>query len=315
MKSTLFALFFAFLLIGCGSLNGLSPYASPDAYKTSKEFDNKYNQYLEDDETKIRTWYHYVQTVNADGVYKMRSFFDKPLTLIAEETYQTQLFKVRQGASKTWWDNGFKKAEGTYRNNKMEGFFKNYYRKNGKRSSEGKYVNDKKEGDWKFYDSKGRLLQEIIYKNGKAEGNFIVYDTLGNVFKKGVYKDDEIVSEEFTNPENKKDNNLSLIDEYVIVNKMPEFPGGQQKMLEFIYSRVKYPNDAKQYDIQGLCVVSFTIEKDGSLTDIEAVRGLCSSIRTEAIRIVKEMPKWEPGYQNGEAVKVHYNLPIRFKLQ
>lgn len=111
--------------------------------------------------------------------------------------------------------------------------------------------------------------------------------------------------------------NSEEIDEdiYVLVEEMPEFPGGQDAMLEFLYSRIIYPKIARENGIEGLVVISFIIFHDGSILNAEIKRdpggGYCGE---EAKRIVETMPNWEPGKQDGKPVSVAYNLPVRFQL-
>ena len=88
----------------------------------------------------------------------------------------------------------------------------------------------------------------------------------------------------------------------------------QQKLLEFIYSNIKYPQLAKETRIEGVVVVQFVVEKDGSITDVKVVRDIGGGCGEEAMRVVKMMPKWIPGKQRGRPVRVLFNLPIRFQL-
>lgn len=102
---------------------------------------------------------------------------------------------------------------------------------------------------------------------------------------------------------------------FVMVEKMPEFPCGLQAILDFIAKTLQYPQIAKENGIEGRVVCSFIVEKDGSLSDINIVRGVDPSLDKEALRIIGEMPKWNPGTQRGKAVKVKYTVPINFSLQ
>ena len=102
---------------------------------------------------------------------------------------------------------------------------------------------------------------------------------------------------------------------FIIVENMPTFPGGEKKMLEYVAKNVKYPQLAKEVGTQGRVFVSFVVEKDGSITNVTILRGIGSGCDEEAMRVVKSMPKWNPGLQCGRAVRVSCNLPINFKLQ
>ena len=103
---------------------------------------------------------------------------------------------------------------------------------------------------------------------------------------------------------------------FVVVESMPEFPGGAAAMYKFLGENVKYPVIAQENGIQGRVICQFTVNKDGSLVDIEVVKtGGDPSLDKEAIRVIKSMPKWNPGKQRGKPVRVKYTIPVNFKLQ
>jgi protein TonB len=96
---------------------------------------------------------------------------------------------------------------------------------------------------------------------------------------------------------------------------MPEFPGGAAAMNNFIVSNLRYPLLAQENGIQGRVYCQFVVNTDGSITDVNIVRGVEASLHAESVRLVKSMPKWTPGREGGKAVRCRFNLPIRFKLQ
>lgn len=103
---------------------------------------------------------------------------------------------------------------------------------------------------------------------------------------------------------------------FVIVESMPEFPGGQQALFKYLSENVKYPVIAQENGIQGRVICQFVVNKDGSIVDVEVVRsGGDPSLDKEAIRVIKSMPKWKPGKQRGKPVRVKYTVPVNFKLQ
>jgi len=101
---------------------------------------------------------------------------------------------------------------------------------------------------------------------------------------------------------------------YRVVEQMPEFPGGEDSMMKFIQRNIMYPDVERESDIQGRVVVGFVVNEDGSLSDIQVKKGVSSGIDKEALRVVKLMPKFMPGKQQGKAVRVQFMLPILFKL-
>jgi protein TonB len=102
---------------------------------------------------------------------------------------------------------------------------------------------------------------------------------------------------------------------FTIVEEMPSFPGGEEKMMEYIAKNIKYPPVARENGITGRVYVNFYIDKDGKVQNVKIVRPIGGGCDEEALRVVKSMPTWKPGKQNGRAVNVNYNLPINFTLK
>ena len=112
--------------------------------------------------------------------------------------------------------------------------------------------------------------------------------------------------------QNKKTSNDKVFEK---VEDMPVFPGGEQAMMEFVAKNVQYPKEAMEKEISGRVLVGFIVEKDGSISETEVVKGIGGGCDEEAVRVVKAMPKWKPGKQDGKPVRVHFILPLTFKLQ
>ena len=102
---------------------------------------------------------------------------------------------------------------------------------------------------------------------------------------------------------------------FVAVEQMAEFPGGQAALMKWLSQNIRYPEAAQQNDIQGRVVVKFVVEKDGSIGQATIAKGVDKDLDREALRVVKKMPKWQPGKNNGVAVRSYFNLPVTFKLQ
>ena len=102
---------------------------------------------------------------------------------------------------------------------------------------------------------------------------------------------------------------------YQIVEEMPQFPGGENKLMEYIAKNLTYPQEARDKGIDGRVFVAMVIEKDGSVSNVKVLRGIGGGCDEEAVRVIKAMPKWKPGKMKGEAVRVRYQMPINFKLQ
>jgi len=102
---------------------------------------------------------------------------------------------------------------------------------------------------------------------------------------------------------------------FVVVENMPEFPGGEFALRKFLTRSIKYPNVAEENGIQGKVYVNFVVDKDGSVSNAKIARGVDPSIDKEALRVVMTLPKWKPGIQRGKAVRVSYTVSISFQLQ
>ncbi len=103
-------------------------------------------------------------------------------------------------------------------------------------------------------------------------------------------------------------------DVFTVVEEMPQFPGGNEALIDYLVKNVVYPKEAKDNNISGRVFVSFVVEKDGSIGDVKILRGIGGGCDEESVRVVSSMPKWIPGKQNGKPVRVAYNLPIKYAL-
>ena len=156
--------------------------------------------------------------------------------------------------------------------------------------------------------------QDDLSKTNTAIGAF---DVKGNDEAAGeVLKAKEVIAQ----PEPPKEEETKVFD---VVEQMPSFPGGQSALLQYLSSNIKYPVVAEENGIQGRVIVTFqgrvivtfVVEKDGSITDVRVVKSVDPSLDKEAQRVVKSMPKWIPGKQNGAPVRVKYTVPVTFRLQ
>ena len=122
------------------------------------------------------------------------------------------------------------------------------------------------------------------------------------------------VIEEYVAPEVVEDEVVEQ-EIFKIVEEMPSFPGGEAKLMEYVGKNVKYPQIARETGIQGRVFVNFVVEPDGSVSNVTVLRGIGGGCDEEAMRVVKNMPKWKPGKQRGKPVRVQYMLPVNFRLQ
>ena len=103
-------------------------------------------------------------------------------------------------------------------------------------------------------------------------------------------------------------------DIYMVVEDSPQFPGGLQALLDYLHDNIKYPESCRRDSIQGRVIISFVVEKDGSINSAEIVKGVHEQLDAEALRVIDAMPKWKPGKQRGKTVRVKYAIPVNFRL-
>lgn len=101
---------------------------------------------------------------------------------------------------------------------------------------------------------------------------------------------------------------------FMVVEDMPEFPGGNDSLVKFLNSNIVYPKSAFESGLEGTVYVSFVVEKDGAISSIKVMRSIDQSLSDEAERVISRMPKWKPGQQRGKLVRTMFMLPIKFKL-
>jgi TonB family protein len=165
-----------------------------------------------------------------------------------------------------------------------------------------------KNGKCCFYAENGKMESKGIYQNNNKIGIWTIYDKQGN--------DSSLV--EYINGESGKE--IKTTEEYQLnktffaVEVMPEFPGGQEAMFEYLQKSIKYPNSAKKENLQGTVYIHFVINQFGAIEDVKVARGVRYDLDETAKKVVEEMPAWKPGTQNDKAVKVAFTLPIKFKL-
>lgn len=225
------------------------------------------------------------------------------------------------------------------------------YYKNGNKAAEELFVKGTHMGLSTYYFANKQLKKRINYsldKKKRVEQVLELNDSLGNHFLDeagtGSFKtaeDDKLVEGTYTNGLKDKiwkttfiKSNIMYYDEYKEgeyikgktidekgktltydkLESLPTFKGGIQAFGSFLGSKLRYPSDARKNNIQGRVFVSFVVDKDGSITDAKVIRGIGSGCDEEALRVINESPKWNPGTQRGKEVRVSYTVPIFFQL-
>ena len=136
-----------------------------------------------------------------------------------------------------------------------------------------------------------------------------------------IVEDEVEIEEELEIEDTESDEDIAIeIEEesdddfFMVVENMPEFPGGDEGLMRYIQKNVKYPPIAKEYNITGKVYIQFIVDKTGSVTNVKVVRGVDKNLDAEAVRVVKSLPKYKPGKQRGQNVRVMFTIPINFTL-
>lgn len=149
--------------------------------------------------------------------------------------------------------------------------------------------------------------QDELMSTKTAIGTF---DVKGNDDANGeILKAKEVIAEPEP-PKHEEENKV-----FDIVEQQPLFPGGPTALMKYLSENTKYPVVAQENGVQGRVTVQFVVEKDGSISDVHVLKGVDPSLDKEAVRVVKSMPRWTPGKQNGITVRVNYRVPVLFRLQ
>ncbi len=285
------------------------------AHGFSQKYASKYKKLLEPNSKLIDSGFNFTleELQNGNFIYKTYYPENKQITKIV--SFKSSNFKVKSGKYAEYYDDGTLIKFGSFLNDKKDGDWieSNWY---------GKYENDNKHGNWiqknTIKDSVA-ILQEKSYSKGELHGKHIIYDSLGVISLENIYEYGVLISskEDTTNTK------------FTVVEQMPQFPGceglynneedtkkcADKTLLNYIYRNIKYPPKAIRQNAQGEALVTFVIDKDGSVNQIKILRGITKEIAKECVRLVQKMPKWKPGMVNGEPVKVQFNLPIKFRLK
>jgi TonB family protein len=248
--------------------------------------------------------------------------------------------KVIKKDKKTWvvndfFLNGQIQMSGTYNSKTLkekQGYFVYYY-ENGQKEHEGNYVNNKKEGEWKFWSQTGEVrmigsydslshkqgLWKSWYSNGNCnfEGNFLndvedkewkYYFENGSISAKEIYNQGKLTEIHFWNEDG------SIVEGTLNIQVMPKFAGGDGALKSYLTESIKYPESARLSSISGKVFVKFIVDENGEIVKPEVLKSVHPLLDNEALRVVKEMPKWIPGRQHNRRVKVQYTIPINFSL-
>ena len=182
-----------------------------------------------------------------------------------------------------------------------------FYHENGNKACEGDFIKDKMEGNWKYWREDGSIICDLSIEKDRFHGISHYYSKHGVIARTVTCEKGKIVG---LNVWAEESNELS--DKLEIE---PQFIGGTEALQAYILDETKYPEKAKKDSITGTVRVRFIVEADGSISNVSVIQSIHRTLDNEALRIIKNMPMWDPGKINDEPVRVNYTLPIDFRLQ
>ncbi len=305
-------------LFSCKSLSML-PYGN-----SSIVYAEDFQQHLEPNAKLVTSWYNYTVEQTQDRKYILKIYYPEKKTMTSRMEYSDSQLTILNGNYASYDDDGKLQFEGLFSKNEKVGEWKHYNRGTETIREKGNYILGEKEGVWTSYDTLGAISATYTYEENKKNGPYQVFKN-GELYESGKFLYDDVVN---TKMVTEGTESIFAPKPEKVLEKMPEFAGcdpnmedkermacAQANMLQFIYTNIKYPPKARELSVEGTAVIRFVVKKDGSLGEFETIRGICAPIEAECMRVVKMMPDWMPGEQDGEAVPVYFNLPIKFNLE
>lgn len=284
-----------------------------------KDFIEKYNDLLDKNAELIKFSAHEIMEKKGDKFIVKVYNPDKQI-ISHLKTYMDKKMKTLDGEYKEWYDDGSLIKEGQFENNVQSGRWNYYDYPKGFLTSYGEFTKGEKNGEWYLLDSLGRTIEKYHYLNGELDGDYLMYDTLAKVYQKKVYQ----LGEEQEN--NILDslyyqNKIKGIHITPVLKECEKLEGEERtncakaNYIYFVYNNISYPERARKEEIEGKAIIQFVITKEGKVEQIKALRGICSEIEKECIRVIKKSPEWSPGMHDGKAVDVSFKMPVKFKLE
>ncbi len=310
-----------------------------------EQYANKFNYKVYGKERVVRTYWNYVVSEDTEGNFVLRVFYPEKELLTKYMTFADEELNTPHGTLMTWWDNGSLRTKGAftygeetgnweiatfqgskeigpYEHGHKEGTWKEFNNE-GELTARGVYVLDQRHGRWDHYD-KGKVERVYNYRNGKKHNWQISYDTASTCIDSSLYHEGEFQLRRscVSKDGDKKDN--VRVD--TIVEQMPCFIGKkknkraqrkscQERLFAYLASELTYPKSLIDLGISGTAYMTFVVNEEGQVTEIEALSGVCADMEAECRRILTNMPAWRPGTQRRKPVKVSYNLPLKFSLR
>jgi TonB family protein len=257
-----------------------------------------------------------------DGTFIYKKYYPTTSVKTFEINYLDKERTIKQGRFTHRYDNGNIWSTGDFIADEENGEWR-YYDLNGNLNKVGSFENGLPTGTWQTFSDSLLKASEYSFNNkGELHGKYIYYDKKGEVTKEITYEDGEVIK-------TKTYNEAEALERYEIVEKMPVYGEecgkiedallakacGEKALLNAIYTNIRYPTFCRENGIEGTAYLEFVVEKDGTVSNVTVLNGVSEEIGQECLKVIDSLDSWQPGYQNGEAVRVQFRLPIRFRLE
>lgn len=318
------------LLVLCTAL-AVSTVAQ-DYTRNAKRFRDKFTFQLEPGERVIRTWFHYVVTSRADGTWTVRVFYPETGRLTRIISYADEGCTTRKGLTSYWYDDGSlvhsgsvdrngrtgvwveSSDSGAYLNDERHGTWRFGKEGQAKHVIRGDYVNGLREGIWTTWDSLGRKTLQRSFLKDKLDGEWLEFDPLTGATERWLYRADSLIDGRVNHVTHEERlpclRSCSFVADHQQRSRCTE-----AAIQQHLGRHLVYPTEARDHSLDGTALFSFVVDKDGSVTEVRTLSGLCKDIEAVCLQALAKLPAWEPGTQNGKAVKVSYNQPVKFTLR
>lgn len=300
---------YTFLLLSCFAIGCFAP---SSVYQTSP---SPVKFQFEEGSKVIKKTYCTSLEKTKDGKFLFKRYYPTTSVLTEQISFWDKEMEVKHGKAINYYDDGTFWKSITYKNNIANGEAKI-------NNSTGNFKDGYKFGNWQTFDD-GIKVHSINYnEKGQIHGQDTSWSDEGKLASIRIYKNGKEIKEE-----------IFIEDvgfKFEIVEVMPRFPNkdcdkiendslkkvcADKALLMQIYNNIRYPSFARENGIEGTALISFVVEKDGSIAEVKALNGVCDEIKAVCLEIVNGFPDFNPGYQNGEPVRVQFNLPVRFRLE
>jgi hypothetical protein len=242
------------------------------------------------------------------GNYIYKQYYPDTKVVTQWITFEDKKMEIKEGPFIEYWDNGTILNKGMYADNQKEGeWIENTYEK-------GFYRNGQRDGLWTIFRKDFTVYYEKNYQDGINHGPVVYYDVTGNIQEEAYYEMGKLT---FTTADTTKETRSALFSkcDETLMSVEEKNQCAQTKLLQHIYSKIRYPARARELGINGKALISFVIDVDGKVIDVEIINGLCEEIRNDLYRLISDLPAWEPGLRYGIPKKTSLNLPLMYKLE